>query len=115
MASSSALLKGIDAVLVDPSFFTGSVVAEDALQAAKLLKQWCIREENNEVVIGSPMNFSVIFKELLYFLVGDVLSTEKRYGSSISLFGHQVFSYHSGRLSWNKQVLIQPPHSTNTF
>ena len=52
MASSSALLKGIDAVLVHPSFFTGSVVAEDALQAAKLLKQWCIREENNEVVIG---------------------------------------------------------------
>ena len=52
MASSSALLKGIHAVLVDPSFFTGSVVAEDALQAAKLLKQWCIREENNEVVIG---------------------------------------------------------------
>ena len=101
MASSSVLLKRIDAVLVDPSFFTGSVVAEDALQAAKLLKQWCIREENNEVVIGSPMNFSVIFKEFLYFLVGDVLSTEKRYGSSISLFGHQVFSYHSGRLSWN--------------
>ena len=61
------------------------------------------------------MNFSVIFKELLYFLVGDVLSTEKRYGSSISLFGHQVFSYHSGQLSWNKQVLIQPPHSTNTL
>ena len=52
MASSSALLKGIDAVLVDPSFFTGSVVAEDALQAAKLLKEWCIHEENNEVVIG---------------------------------------------------------------
>ena len=52
MASSSALLKGIDAVLVDPSFFTGSVVAEDALQAAKLLKEWCIREENNEVVIS---------------------------------------------------------------
>ena len=52
MASSSALLKGIDAVLVDPSFFTGSVVAEDALQAVKLLKEWCIREENNEVVIG---------------------------------------------------------------
>ena len=52
MASSSALLKGIDAVLVDSSFFTVSVVAEDALQAAKLLKEWCIREENNEVVIG---------------------------------------------------------------
>ena len=52
MASSSALLKGIDAVLVDPSLFTGSVVAEDALYSAKLLKEWCIREENNEVVIG---------------------------------------------------------------
>ena len=52
MVSSSALLKGVDAVLVYPSFFTGSVVTEDALQAAKLLKEWCIREENNEVVIG---------------------------------------------------------------
>ena len=50
MASSSALLKGIDAVLVDPSFL--SVVAEDVLQAAELLKEWCIHEENNEVVIG---------------------------------------------------------------
>ena len=52
MAYSSALLKAIDAVLVDPSFSTGSAVAADALHAAKTLQEWCVSEENDEIVKG---------------------------------------------------------------
>ena len=52
MAYCSALFKAIDAVLVDPSFSTGSAVASDALRAAKTLQEWCVREENDELVKG---------------------------------------------------------------
>ena len=41
MAYSSALLKAIDAVLVDPLFSTGSAVAADALHTAKTERMVC--------------------------------------------------------------------------
>ena len=39
-AYSCPLFKAIEAVLVDPSFSTGSAVAADALHAAKTLQEW---------------------------------------------------------------------------
>ena len=52
MAYPSALFKAINAVLVDPSFSTGSAVAAYVLHAAKILQKWCLCEKNNELVKG---------------------------------------------------------------
>ena len=46
----SALFKVIVAVLVDLSFSTGSAVSADALRTAKALQEWCVCEQNDELV-----------------------------------------------------------------
>ena len=113
MASSSALLKGIDAVLVDPSFL--SVVAEDALQAAELLKEWCIHEENNEVVIGFTY-------ELLSDLQGALVFPRRRLPLNREKIWQQYFTVRSSSIfisRWTaflEQASINPtPHSTNNL
>ena len=57
MARSSdgcVLVNAIENVLEDPSFATGSSVAEEALQAARKLLQWCQDPGNLAVVTAFP-------------------------------------------------------------
>ena len=44
------IVQSIVAVLVDLSFSTGSAVSADALRAAKALQEWCVCEQNDELV-----------------------------------------------------------------
>ena len=88
MAYSSALLKAINAVLVDPSFSTGSAVAADALHTAKTLQEWCVSEENDELVKGFT-------SELLGDLQGALVFPHGRRTLNRERIWQQFFTVHS--------------------